>query len=143
MKHMTGSINGKITQQSALTLTDRPNHFMNIGEVHGAQKSSDPLWDNAKITYWGVTDVLDGKGRQHGYYDNHHGGAGRDWGTFEGRVTMDGGGMTVEGTFKFVGGEGQYRGISGGGRFKSVMKSETEIECTWDASYDLSKSQAA
>jgi hypothetical protein len=34
--------------------------------------------------------------------------------------------MIVEGTFKFAGGDGKYRGITGGGRFKSVMKSETE-----------------
>jgi hypothetical protein len=51
--------------------------------------------------------------------------------------------MTVEGTFKFAGGDGKYRGITGGGKFKSVMKSETEIECTWDGDYELTKSQAA
>jgi len=51
--------------------------------------------------------------------------------------------MIVEGTFKFAGGDGEYRGITGGGRFKSVMKSETEIECTWDGDYELAKSQAA
>jgi len=143
MNHMTGSFAGKITQQSTLNLTDQPNHAMNIAEVHGIQKSSDPLWDNSKIAYWGVTDLLDGKGTQHGYYDINHGGSGRDWGTFEGRVTTDGGGMTVEGTFKFAGGESKYSGITGGGRFKSVMKSETEIECTWEGNYELSKSQAA
>jgi len=70
-------------------------------------------------------------------------GTGRDWGTFEARVTTVGGGMIVEGTFKFAGGDGEYRGITGGGRFKSVMKSETEIECTWDGDYELAKSQAA
>jgi hypothetical protein len=41
--------------------------------------------------------------------------------------------MIVEGTFK----------IAGGGRFKSVLKSETELECTWDGNYKLAKSQAA
>ena len=143
MSHMAGSFVGNITQQSTLTPTDRPNHAMNIAEVHGIQKSSDPLWNNAQIAYWGVTDLLDGKGTQHGYFDTNHAGAGRDWGTFEARVTTDGGGMTVEGTFKFAGGDGKYRGITGGGRFKSVMKSETEIECAWEGDYKLPKSQAA
>jgi hypothetical protein len=32
---------------------------------------------------------------------------------------------------------------TGGGRFKSVMKSETDLECTWDGNYELAKSQAA
>jgi hypothetical protein len=143
MNHMTGSFTGKITQQSTLIPTDQPNHAMNIAEVHGTQKSSDPLWNNSKITYWGVADLLNGKGTQHGYYDNNHTGAGRDWGTFEARVTTVGGEMMLEGTFKIAGGDGKYRGITGGGKFKSVMKSETELECTWDGNYELAKSKAA
>jgi len=142
MNHITGSFGGEITQQSTLTLTDQPNHAMNVAEVRGTQKSSDPLWNNSKIAYWGVTDLLDGKGTQHGYYDNNHGRTGRDWGTFEARVTTVSGGMIVEGTFKFAGGDGEYRGITGGGTFKSVMKSETELECTWDGNYELAKAQA-
>jgi hypothetical protein len=142
MNHITGSFAGEITQQSTLTLTDQPNHAMNIAEVRGTQKSSDPLWNNSKIAYWGVTDLLDGKGTQRGYYDNNHGGTGRDWGTFEARVTTVGDRMIVEGTFKFTGGDGEYRGITGGGTFKSVMKSETELECTWNGNYELAKAQA-
>ena len=80
MPSITGSFSGRITKQSALPLTDQPNHEMNIAEVNGTQKSADPLWNNANITYWGVTDLLDGKGTQHGYYNNVHADSGRDWG---------------------------------------------------------------
>jgi len=109
-----------------MPLTDQPNHEMSIGEVSGTQKSADPLWNNSKITYWGATDLLDGKGSQHGSHNNVHADKGRDWGTFEGKVTAAGGAMTVEGTYKFTGGDGKYRGLTGGGKFKTVMKSETE-----------------
>ena len=144
MNHLSGSIAGKITQRSALALTDQPNHVMNMGEVHGPQKSSDPLWNNSKITYWGVTDLVNGKGTQHGYFVNDHAEAGHDWGAFVGKVTTIGGRMIVEGRFEFAGGDGKYRGITGGGRFKSVMKSDTELECTWDGKYALAaKSKAA
>ena len=143
MNHMAGSFAGKITKQSTFTPTDQPNHVMNIAEVHGTQKSSDPLWNNSKIAYWGVTDLLNGKGTQHGYYYDNHAGAGNDWGTFEAKVTTVSGEMIVEGTFKFAGGDGKNRGITGGGKFKSVMKSETELECTWDGKYELAKSKAA
>ena len=143
MSTMTGSFIGKITQQSALTLTDQPNHTMSIGEVQGVQKSPDPLWNDSKITYWGVTEMLNGKGTQHGYFSDNHGEGGREWGTFEASVTTAGGGMTLEGTFKIADGDGKYRGITGGGKFKSVMKSETEIECTWDGSYEMAKTKAA
>jgi hypothetical protein len=50
--------------------------------------------------------------------------------------------MTVEGAYNFTGGDGQYRGIVGGDKFKTTMKSETEIECSWDGNYELAKAQA-
>ncbi|HKZ77241.1 MAG TPA: hypothetical protein VJ124_02880 [Pyrinomonadaceae bacterium] len=141
MPSITGSFSGKITKQSALPLTDQPNHEMNIAEVSGTQRSPDPLWNNSKIKYWGVTDLLDGKGSQRGYFNNVHPDGGRDFGTFEGQVTAAGGGITVEGTFKFTGGDGKYSGVTGGGKFKTVMKSETELEATWDGNYELAKAQ--
>ena len=124
-----------------MPLTDQPTHEMSIAEVSGTQKSADPLWNNSKITYWGVTDLLDGKGSQRGYYNNVHVDRGRDWGTFEGKVTAAAGGMTVEGTYKFTGGDGKYRGLTGGGKFKTAMKSETGLECSWDGNYELAKAQ--
>jgi len=142
MPSITGTFSGKITKQQALPLSDQPNHEMSIAEVSGTQKSSDALWNNASITYWGVTDVLEGKGTQRGYYNNVHGDKGRDWGTFEGKVSMTGGSMTVEGTWKFAGGDGEFRGISGGGKFKTVAKTETDIECSWEGAYELAKAQA-
>ena len=141
MPSITGSFVGKITKQSALPLTDQPNHDLSIAEINGTQKSPDALWNNANITYWGTTDLLNGKGTQRGYYNNVHGDKGRDWGTFEGQVTASGGSVTVEGTWKFAGGDGEFRGITGGGRFKTVMKSETELEATWDGNYELAKVQ--
>jgi hypothetical protein len=141
MPSVTGSFTGKITKQSTLPLGDQPNHQMGIAEVNGTQRSPDPLWDNSNITYWGVTDLLDGKGSQRGYFNNVHPDKGRDWGTFEAQVTVTGGAMTVEGAFKFTGGDGQFRGMTGGGRFKTVMKSETELEASWEGNYELVKAQ--
>jgi hypothetical protein len=143
MPSITGSFSGRITQQFALPLTDQPNHQLSVAEVTGTQRSDDPLWNNSKITYWGVTDLLNGKGSQRGYFNNVHPDNGRDWGTFEGQVTTAGGGMTVEGTFEFVGGDGHYLGITGGGRFKTVMKSDTELEASWEGNYELARVQTA
>jgi hypothetical protein len=49
--------------------------------------------------------------------------------------------MTVEGTYEFAGGVGIYGGMKGGGKFKTTMKSETEIECIWNGAYELAKAQ--
>ncbi len=141
MPSISGSFSGGVTKQFGIPLTDLPNHSMGIAEVSGTQKSDDPLWNEASITYWGVTELLDGEGTQRGYYNNVHGDKGRDWGTFEGKVTNDG--MVVEGTWKFAGGDGEFRGISGGGTFKVVAKSETELEATWDGAYELARTQTA
>jgi hypothetical protein len=141
MTSIKGSFSGRITKQSAISLTDQPNHGMSIAEVSGTQKSRDPLWNNANITYWGVTDVLGAKGTQRGYFDNLHADKGRDWGTFEGKVSTKNGSTTVAGTWKYADGDGTYRGIKGGGKFKVVMKSETEIECSWSGDYKLRKSK--
>src|SRR5262245_32111108 len=101
MPSIKGSFSGGITKQSEISLTDQPNHVMNIAEVSGKQKSRDPLWNNANITYWGVTDLLGPKGSQRGYFDNIHTDKGRDWGTFQGKVSAKNGSMIVVGTWKF------------------------------------------
>jgi len=139
---MSGSFSGTITRQFGLDLNDQSNHVIAIAEVNGTQSASDPLWNGSTITYWGINDLLNGEGTQTGYFNNLHPDGGRDIGTFEGKVSNAGGTMTVEGTFKFTGGDGQYRGITGGGTFKTVAKSATEVEATWQGSYELAKAQA-
>ena len=142
MTSVTGSFSGTIAQNHSLTLNDLPNHQISIGEVKGIQNSPDPLWQGSNLTYWGITELLNGEGTQRGYYNNIHGDTGRDWGTFEGKVTIAGGAMIVEGTWKCTGGDGDYSGISASGNFKTVAKSETEIDAIWDGTYELAKAQA-
>src|SRR5688500_9813243 len=142
MPSISGSFSGKITQQFGLPLNDQSDHLLAIAEVNGTQNSPDPLWNDSKITYWGINDLLNGEGSQTGYFHNVHPDGGRDFGTFEGKVSAAGGTMTVEGTFKFTGGDGQYRGLTGGGTFKTTAKSETEVEATWTGAYELAKAQA-
>jgi hypothetical protein len=141
MPSISGSFSGKFTHQAGLPVTDQPNHQLAMAEVNGTQSSPDPLWNNSEITYWGVNDLLSGEGSQTGYFNNVHPDGGRDFGAFEGKVSAAGGTMTVEGTFKFTGGDGQYRGITGDGTFKTVAKSETEIEATWNGAYELARAQ--
>ena len=142
MPSISGSFSGKVTQQFGLPLNDQSNHLLAIAEVNGTQRSPDPLWDNSKISYWGSNDLINGEGRQSGYFNNVHPDGGRDFGTFEGKVSTADGTITVEGTFKFTGGDGRYSGITGDGTFKTVTKSETEVEATWNGAYELAKAQA-
>lgn len=54
---------------------------------------------------------------------------GRDYGRFEGKITTTGGGMTVEGTFKMVGGDGKYQ-ASPGVAFENKSVSEVDAADT-------------
>jgi hypothetical protein len=139
MPSIKGSFSGTITKQSAMSLSDKENHEMSIAEVSGTQESPDPLWNKSEVTYWAVTDTQAGKGTQRGYFNNVHGDKGRDYGTFEGKVTVAGSKTTVEGTYKFAGGDGEFHGLTGGGTFKTVLKSEAEVECSWEGKYALAK----
>ena len=72
MPSISGSFSGKITQQFGLPLNDQSNHLLAIAEVNGTQNSPDPLWNDSKISYWGVNDLLNGEGTQSGYFNNLH-----------------------------------------------------------------------
>ena len=141
MPSIKGSFSGRITKHSEISLTDQPNHVMNVAEVSGPQNSRDPLWNDANITYWAATDLVDGKGSQRGYFDNVHSDKERDWGTFEGKVSTKNAATIVVGTWKYAGGSGKYRGIKGSGKFKVVMKSETDLACNWSGNYRLRKAR--
>jgi hypothetical protein len=142
MPDFSGGFAGKIKVQTSVGLTDQPNHDMSLGEVIGTQKSSDARWNGGAISYWGVTDLLEGKGTQTGYFTTDHGNAGRDFGTFEGKVTTSGGQFSVEGSWKFTGGTGEFKELAGGGTFKTKLTSPTDIDCSWQGTYQLARAHA-
>jgi hypothetical protein len=142
MPAVSGSFSGNVKVQTAIALSDQKNHELNLAEIGGTQKTSDEKWNNAAITYWGTSDVVDGKGSQSGYFVNDHGADGRDWGTFEGKVAPSGGEITVEGTWQYTGGNGKFKGLTGGGTFKTKMTSPRDVEATWQGAYELASAKA-
>jgi hypothetical protein len=142
MPAVSGSFSGNVKVQTAITLSDQSNHELNLAEIGGTQKSSDEKWNNAAITYWGTTDVVEGKGTQRGYFTHVHGEGDRDWGTFEGKVATSGAEMTVEGTWQYTGGSGKFKGLTGKGTFKTKMSSPKDVECTWQGAYELASAKA-
>jgi hypothetical protein len=142
MPAITGSFSGNVKVQAELAVSDQSNHELSVAEIRGTQKSSDEKWNNAQITYWGVTDVVGGKGNQRGYFVNVHGEDGRDWGTFEGKITTRGGETSVEGTYQFTGGSGKFERLTGNGTFKIKMPSPREVQGTWQGTYELASVKA-
>jgi hypothetical protein len=142
MPAVSGSFSGNVKVQTALAVSDQSNHELNVAEIDGTQKSTDEKWNDAQITYWGVTDIVDGKGSQRGYFVNDHGESGRDWGTFEGKVATNGAKITVAGKYQFIGGSGKFKGLTGGGNFETTMSSPREVVATWQGTYQLASAKA-
>jgi hypothetical protein len=139
MRQVSGSFAGSIHTQTIISLNDEPNHSLGVAEVRGTQSSSDPKWDNSSITYWGTTDMQGLQGVQRGYFLNDHGAAGRDRGTFEGNVSIEGDELVVEGKWQYTGGEGEFAGITGSGMFKTRLTSPSTVEANWQGAYELVK----
>ena len=137
MPAFSGSFQGTVRGQSSASVLDQANHMLGIAAVSGTQKTADDRWNNSSITYWGITDMVGGSGTQHGYFVDDHGAAGRDFGTFEGKVSSAGGQFTVQGNWKYTGGTGDFTDLSGGGTFTTRMTSPTDVEATWQGTYEL------
>jgi hypothetical protein len=137
MPNFSGSFAGKASSQMTTVVGDVANHELGLVMISGPQTVSDPLWNGAIVSYWGMADLIDGSGPQTGYFVNRHSNGDIDRGTFDARITTAGGTAALEGTWKFSGGTGAFSRISGGGSFKTKLTSPTEVECNWEGAYQL------
>ena len=142
MPNYSGSFTGSVSLQSTIAAQDQTMHQLGLSEIRGTQRCTDEKWNGASLTYWSVTDLLAGNGPQRGYWINERGDGDRDWGTFEGQVAASGTQVRFEGVFKTTGGSGQFAGITGEGRYKGAFTSPTEVEMTWEGSYQLAAASA-
>ena len=142
MSDISGSFSAHVTSETTLFPEDQPNHQVQLAEIQATQKSPDPSWNNARLTYCGVTDLVSGNGKQQGYFVNEHADGDSDRGSFEGKVTTAGGQTTIEGTFTFTSGTGMLKGIRGNGTFKGRQVSPTEIEMSWSGAYEIAATAA-
>lgn len=143
MPAVSGSFSCNVNVQTAIALSDQPNHDLGLAEIGGVNASSDENFNNAQLTYWGITDLVDGHGTQRGYFANVHRHEGdRDWGTFEAKVVTRDDQVTVEGTWRFIGGSGKFQGVTGNGTFQTEMTSPRTLQGSWQGTYKLATAKA-
>jgi len=142
MPSFSGAFSGTASSQTVVYLNDVPEHELHVNEINGAQKSTDKGWNNAKITYWSTVDLVSGNGSQRGYFLNVHEDGDSDSGSFEGKVATTPKGVALEGTWKYSGGTGKLKGLTGGGNYKGRLTSPTQVEMTWDGAYQLASKAA-
>lgn len=137
MPEMSGSFTGQTRVETTIRLSDVPGHELRIAEITGSQRSTDENWNNVRLVYWGVLDLVDGSGTQRGDYVNERANGERERGTFEGKVTTAQGQTTLEGTWEAISGTGKFKGMKAQGTYKGRMTSPSEVEMSWEGRYEL------
>ena len=143
MPEMSGSFTGQTRVETTIRLSDVPGHELRIAEITGSQRSTDENWNNARLVYWGVLDLVNGSGTQRGDYVNERANGERECGTFEGKVTTAQGQTTLEGTWEAISGTGKFKGMKAQDKYKGRMTSPSEVEMSWEGHYELAASKAA
>jgi hypothetical protein len=103
----------------------------------GKHSSPSSPWNGATLTYVGTADLINGNGKQHGYFHNAHPNGDTTSGTFEAMVTATDGTMRIEGKWDLTGGTVGLANVKGGGRFEAKMTSPTDSEMSWSGTYEL------
>ncbi len=137
MPNITGQITFKATMQTSVCLNDTPGHELVIRASSGPERSNDALFNNTVHSSYGTADLIRGSGQQHGYFVIEHHNNSRACGTYEGRISTVNEAVTVDGTWKYTHGTGEFEGISGNGTYKGRMTSPTELEASFEGSYQL------
>jgi hypothetical protein len=137
MSNITGNFKGMSTMQSMITLHDVPEHQLMLTAGKAVLKTNDSHLNGAKHHAWGTADLIKGHGQQHGYFRQHVSNGDSASGTYECKVTTVNGQLTMEGTWKYTRGSGQFEGITGNGTFKGKMISPTEDETSFEGNYQM------
>ncbi len=137
MPNFTGNFKGKNIVMTAVSMNDTPGHDLVLRQSLATHMSSDALFNGTKSTVCGTADLIRGNGQERGYFMNEHSNGDLDCGTYECKVSMVNGQMTMEGTWKYTHGTGQFNGITGNGTFKGRMTSPTDAETSYEGSYQL------
>jgi len=137
MPAITGTFSGVIMTQSAIAIPEQPLHALVIAAVSGHHTAPDTPWDDAKLVYCGMGDLIAGNGMQSGYFHNEHTNGDTTSGTFEATVAMSGLESKVEGVWNLVSGTGKFSGITGGGKFQARSTTPVTVEMTWEGEYAL------
>jgi hypothetical protein len=138
MTEFSGTCSSKLQSQTIASVPGSSDHQMGLAVMLGQQKTAEQKWNDAKLTYVGVTDIVDGKGEQSGHFHNLHTNGDTSFGTFGAQVSTGAdAAMTVEGEWRFTGGTGSLSKLKGSGIFKAKMTSLTDSEMTWSGSYEI------
>ena len=138
MTEFSGTCSSKLQSQTMAIVPGSSDHQMGLTVMLGQHKCTEQRWNDAKLTYVGSTDVVNGKGEQRGHFHNVHTSGETSFGTFDARVSTGAdAAMIVEGEWHFSGGTGSLSKLKGSGVFKAQMTSPTDSEMTWSGSYEI------
>ena len=120
---------------------DHPAHEVSLLAEHEMDTSSDPLFDGVQVRVIGVSDYTAGNGPHFGYRQTTHPNGDLSFMAYEGKTTTvvnEDGSMntTFEGTWRFIGGTGQFEGVQGSGTYRGQV-TEAGPTYEFEGEYEL------
>ena len=140
---VSGTISATYTHQDTIVVGDEPGHFLFLTASAGtnAGATEEAILAGAEVLNMAHSDLVMGNGKQWGYVRFAQG-ADTTFASWQGSVTTkpaeDGAPVTtMEGTFTYTKGTGQFLNIKGSGIYKGEFTSEKGYAAEWQGEYAL------
>lgn len=142
---ISGKMTATYTKMDSTVVGDVPGHTMILGTSEGTNTNTgeNAFMDGAQITNLSFSDLVQGNGTNQGYVIFTKDGD-VTYAKWQGKVTTtktDEGepDTSLEGTFDYTKGTGQFENIKGKGSYTGKFTSKTEYTVEWQGSYSIGK----
>jgi hypothetical protein len=140
---VSGTISAAYTHQDTVVVGDEPGHLFSLALSEGKNvgATEQAMMGGAQVVNMAHSDLLMGNGTQRGYIRFAQD-SDTTFANWQGKVTTtlaeDGTPVTtMEGTFSYIKGTGQFVNIKGNGTYKGKLTSKTSYTVEWQGEYSI------
>lgn len=142
---IAGKITATYTKQEAIEVGDTESHIISIAKSEGTNVSTGEhvFMDSAQVVNISLGDLVKGTGINQGYvkFTKNSDTTFANWQSKVTTILSTEGTpiTTLEGTFSFINGKGQFKNMQGTGTFKVKFIAEKTYISEWEGEYFIKK----
>lgn len=130
-----------IVSQTKIYPGDNRSHVLALSNYHEVDNYAEPLFNNVQANEVVATDYMGGTGAMRGYRVSTYPGGDKTFMAIEGleKTVMKPGAppkTSFEGKWRYTGGTGKFKGITGGGTFKGKV-TKAGVTYEWEGEYEV------
>ena len=130
-----------LLSESKVSSSGEPQHDISVIVREDTDRSPAPDFDNAKVHHVSTSDCVAGNCTDKGYRTYNLRTGDRTFAVYEGTIKIvpasngppD---VSFAGKWWFIGGQGKFRGITGGGTYKGEL-TPTGVAYSWEGEYEV------